>query len=825
MVSDKAVKLSKYTSAFDNWAIEKKWLPLKTYHIDIPICHADQEVFHFTDHARKAWEQIAVQQGKAFVRACPEEPRHGVLESVAVFSEGECVEAVNRIGRKMIEVGELQGAMIVQPFIPAHASAVYAPDKYILIGRDHDGITAGKDGLRIALPIKESEWVNNIFTTLGIDKEKIELEFVSRLRNVDDDMSNIMDAMHTKHQSSMDNYITQLRGCEQHVELSTPPDGVDTNGSVPNGVVGVTEIFRIEKLEDIEQMEEWVNAGVAEGGVVSHPDGTLLSHAAAHCRAHSVPYIVSSVEIGDTWTEVSSGWVTKELGFEPQPYDPSAYQKEFVEGLSVGLYNWTRMYGWLSNHFHQFVSKPMINPAETAFLGGVFVGWLVNATLAVSLGEMRNARGHRRGNHPAIFGGLGALFKGKWVAQGIADLNFIEQSPPATRSSYFYTMENTPLTMESMHHTLSWLVKMYESNWSGSYGGMPYANSTRNALELLECARKYVSSGTKDDFFKVIDKANATENNMHNCGFFFNKFMLKVSLDMGTDADGCPSDLDYLFMPYYAAYAATTKRGMKPKNLHDISETMQYLSKHGVTYWRKNPVYIDKNAPQILKDSIKSMIDEERGNLLHSGGGAITNPSNMKFIMCGHEKCSVCYQHNTFLEQNAEQHRRVLIKRVLGKECLSFIDSGVQYDMYPVNESSGTTDDTIEFLDAVCESISQKEDIEFDVIEQAYTLLDPSLELNEYYSLTLAKFMAKKGPENLVEFVKGKTTEELVDEESILLSDVEHIAGVVQEDSEQMKEIGEWLKEHEEKEVENIVLNGTDLFEEIAEAILGGEEE
>ena len=170
--------------------------------------------------------------------------------------------------------------------------------------------------------------------------------------------------------------------------------------------------------------------------------------------------------------------------------------------------------------------------------------------------------------------------------------------------------------------------------------------------------------------------------------------------------------------------------------------------------------------------------------------------------MCGYDKCSVCQQHNEFLEQNAEEHRKILIRRVLGKECLTFIDSGIQYDMYPVNESSGSKDDAIEFLDAVCDSINEKNDIEFAVIEQAYELLDPSFELNEYYGLTLAKFMAKKGQEGLVEFIKGKTTEELVqEEEAKLIADAPQQLGI-----EQPAFIG-------------------DLLEELAEIITGGEEE
>jgi len=769
MTSQKAQALKDYKSVYDNWAIEQKWEPLQTYQMDMPICHEDHLEAHFSSIAREVWDkyQATTQLDKIplFVRACPEKPRHGVLESVAVHTEDECVEAVKRIGKKMIEVGELQGSIIIQPFIEAHASAVYAPNNYILIGREHDGITAGKDGLRIALPIKSQDWVTNIFSSLKIDPNLIELEFISKLKHVESDMSNIFSALHTKHYSAMDNYITQLRGCVEHIPLTSPPKGIDINGSVPNGSVTVKSIFRITCLDDIADMEEWVNKGVAEGGVVSHPDGTLLSHAAAHCRAHSVPYIVADVQENDTWTEVAGGWVTDEEGIEPQPYDANEYNSSFKEGLTVGLYYWTRMYGWLTNHFHQFVSQPMINPSETAFLGGVYVGWLINATMAVSLGEMRNARNARRGNHPAVFGTLGAVFNGKWVGdagfvRGVKiDDGEVVHTPPQTRSNYFYTMEKTPLNMESMEYTLKWLVNMYTSGWGGSYGGPPYAASTQNALDLLLLVKKYLVDDSKENFYEVIEKANQTENNIHNCGFFFNKFMLKSTLDMGTDPDGCPSTLEHLFMPYYAAFAAVSKRGENPTDLHDNSSVMKYVLKKGPARWRKTPIFVDKDAPSILKDAINTIVAEERGELLHCGGGPNCTPTNHKFISCGHKDCSICKNHTEWLSTQAEHKQKLYFEQVLGRKYIALMDSGASYDLYPAGASVNSIDE--DFLIAVCDTIANKEEPAFEIIEKAFEVLNPSMADYKVYSTTIAKYIAKKGPNEIMKY--AGITDEIID--------------------------------------------------------------
>ena len=100
-----------------------------------------------------------------FVRACPLSPRPGVLESSAVYNKDELRTTIKRIATTMLSIDtatvpmyehgyiDPQGTIIVQPYIHATASAVVAPNNYIIMGRDNDGITAGKDGLRVAIPL------------------------------------------------------------------------------------------------------------------------------------------------------------------------------------------------------------------------------------------------------------------------------------------------------------------------------------------------------------------------------------------------------------------------------------------------------------------------------------------------------------------------------------------------------------------------------------------------------------------------------------------------------------------------------------------------
>ena len=45
--------------------------------------------------------------------------------------------------RDVMRKEDPNGCMILQPFIPATSSMVLAPQMYAVVGKDHDGVTAG----------------------------------------------------------------------------------------------------------------------------------------------------------------------------------------------------------------------------------------------------------------------------------------------------------------------------------------------------------------------------------------------------------------------------------------------------------------------------------------------------------------------------------------------------------------------------------------------------------------------------------------------------------------------------------------------------------
>ena len=730
IASQKAGDYNKYKEVYDAYAIERYWSPLKTFRIDMPKFNSQAHALAMVKEgliknlakteASHVWEHFGGDDDQElFIRVCPLNARPGVLESLPVFDKVQLQNNLIRIMETMFSedtaepalykhgLCEPEGCIIIQPFINAHASAVMAPgvwDKdtgthtqgYIVMGRDNDGITAALDGLKITLPVTgKSAWLRQMWKTLEMDPANYEVEFVSLLRDNthnkpipknDDDA--LFNTMHTGMMLNTANSITQLRGCAGHQPINPPPKGVTVQGFVPQGKVKVTEVFVCEgEMEDYSAaLEERLRQELPKGFVISHPDGNMASHAAAQARSYSTPYIIDRVNVGSTWVEPATGWVVDDPKYKASPYDPVDYINDFKEGLTVGLHHWTRMYVHLGHHFHQFAAAPMSDPKTTAFLGGVYTGWLVNATLAVGLGEMRNAKGQRRSNTPDVFSTLNAIFKGKWVECDGYNIT----APPNVRQHYYYTMEKTPLTMLSMHGVFEWLVRMFRSNWSSSYGGTKYMESIQKGQALLLKAGEFVANPCKDTLLSLIETTNICKNAVHNNGMFFNKFVKQSTMDMSTAADGCEPELSQMFNVYYAARAAVTKRGVRPE-LHDVADTMQYVLSRGNSKWKKNPIMLDEAAPQLLKDSINEMVSRGDAYLLHSGGGEATQAGADKFVPCGHEDCEVCSAHMETLKEVAAQKYEQALNEATAELGLSFVDMGLHFDMWPVQENEGSS--------------------------------------------------------------------------------------------------------------------------------------
>lgn len=667
MTSQKAEALAKYTKAHEAGMMSGYWQPLTTYRInlveDLKLVEAlsstvSNEVMSeklkaiFLDDAlidKQVDDTIQhvdfpAKYRPLFVRACPLTPRPGVLESSPVYSKEELRETIVRIIDKMLSVDTADttaydhglidpfGCIIVQLFINADASAVVAPNSYIMMGDTHDGITAGSATLRLALPHTGDFATRKNLKEISIDPAHIELEFISQKKEGYDNRDDVRNSYAVSHSP----YIVQLRGSSGHTPLVTPPAGVTINGSIPQGKVKVKAVHIVHDSgdEELARLEELLRSDPPKGTVVSHigTGASHLSHHAGQCRKYGVPYIVNEVEVGQSWKEVASGWVTTNMKLKAKPYNPFEFSDAFKQGLNVGLYRFARQHGWLSNHFHQFIGAPLIDPSNTAFFGGVFVGWLVNAGLSVSVGELRHSSGMRSEKHNYMTPLVVASIYGKEAQKQSGDIL------SGNRKHYYTAIEQKPITLDSIIALLKWTSKKYYGGWSNGYGGAKYKKSVDNTLKLAQSIKRYMSKPNEKNMLDVIGEANLCENNIHNTGFFFNKFLSKTALDWGTDATRIDLNPHDFFRVYYSAFDAYQFNEDTDFPSTDVTHILKYVENISEDTLRKSPIFVRKDIPQEMKDIEDAIVHYDRFH----GHGVNANTATDSFIPCGSSQCKKC---------------------------------------------------------------------------------------------------------------------------------------------------------------------------------------
>jgi len=655
--SQKADALEKYSKALDLGLVHDNWRTLKVHRFDLippgePV--TAEAIYDVLERAREFSPMEAREDRPLFIRACPLNPRPGVLESSAAYDDDKRDEIFMRIVNTMLSKEnsatpmydhgyvDPHGSIIVQRYVEANASCVAAPGSYIIMGPDNDGVTAGKAGLKIAIPhtLSDTRTTANLHA-VGIKPENIELEFVSMLNLPNTD--SLDEAVHSSHSISHRHYLVQLRGSSGHAALTPPPSGVTINGIIPSGTIEVKHVHYVhnEGDDELSRMEAALHAGLPDGAVVVHPTGTHLSHHAGQCRKYGVPYIVSdTVQVGSTWVEVAPGWVIDDPSFEPQPYNPYEYLDSFAAGLSTGIFRYARQYGWLSNHFHQFIGGPLMAPDETAYFAGVYVGWVLNSTLAVALGEMRHAPGRKNNLLPSTYPLIDAMYDGAWE----------KGQATGERQHYYIAVEKKPLTIGSITAMLDYLADAYNTGWQGGgYGGKAYGLSCEKTATLSRAIQKFVGSFSEEDLLAVIDAANAAEHNVHNNGYFFNKFMSNSALDWGTDPKKIRMEPSTFFLVYYAATHAWQYRDAGFPGAEDKTELIQYVSKLTPTMLRKEPLFMRSDLPAEL-DAVR---ERTLNKMYYVHSGMYGSPDNDKFIPCGLKGCDTCVQAIEAIEQLA----------------------------------------------------------------------------------------------------------------------------------------------------------------------------
>lgn len=217
--------------------------------------------------------------GRLFVRPCPAQPRHGILESFPITvhsSKGyndthsyvyipeedfaKFSEVINNLRKE-------GGMVAIQPYISAEWSGVLSPDG-LVVGRGTDGVTAGRRSSFV--------WPEKIYKTIPNLPEggPYQLEFVFEKNP----------------------YCVQLRKAD-----SAPLTiGLGTPGFLPENPVSLRGRKQIV-IRGMEQLAELERLPAGAKVMVWHPDGNPLSHAAAWCVQQRFPYCCSEPKAKSGW--------------------------------------------------------------------------------------------------------------------------------------------------------------------------------------------------------------------------------------------------------------------------------------------------------------------------------------------------------------------------------------------------------------------------------------------------------------------------------------------------------------------------------------------
>jgi hypothetical protein len=309
------------------------------------------------------------------------------------------------------------------------------------------------------------------------------------------------------------------------------------------------------------------------------------------------------------------------------------------------------------------------------------------------------------------------------------------------RKHYYMAIEDKPITLDSIIALLKWTSKQYYGGWSGGYGGAKYKKSVDNTLKLAQAIKRYLKKPTEQLMLDVIGEANMCENNIHNTGFFFNKFLSKTALDWGTNA-GCielnPHDF---FRVYYAAYDAYQHRDAVHES-EDVTHIFKYVQNITNDSLLSKPIFLRTDLPQEMRDLEESIVGYNR---FHGQGVYGYLDDNPKFIPCGSAHCTKC-----------KDLQLAQFKRLLPLYKIASVTNGTQALSYPEENTVDEAHSNIMYAgvvilkqmirskgftpstDFICETLKMGDAIEKDYNKMTdYHKVKAQQTFANFYSLTL----------------------------------------------------------------------------------------
>ena len=614
----------------------------------------------------------------AFLRTCPETPRHGVFDSIAVTKE-ILKDTWIELTQSMKE-HDPKGCLILQPFIHATSSAVLAPQQFAAIAAGHDGITAGHSRMLYFALNPTQKYLSNDIEM--VSKNKYVFDETTKTTNYELEFVYQRTEEYEKIMGGGDEpFLTQIRGSPPNPPRGSPftwhankfcpnynvedvneelicPDDTCLKVASIDGSAGTTgrfeakEVWTASGLEEVAWLEENITRELCpDGFVISHPTGSLMSHICAHARQHSIPYVVGEVNVGDRFTEGSPTWLALDPNWDilPQPYNACA--PEYIEAFKAGLLrsqtHWQRQQGWFAHFFHQWAGGMNYNGIEGAYLAGGFVGWMTKGILALSLGEMRYSKGHKKNMTVDIWPTLTAMMgETKWEEVSGT------KHAGTTRQHYYALVEQMNVDTTEIGLALQWCKKQFSTGWGANtnFGGTNWGECASRGATVCKSVNVFLDNPCEDTLNELIGEVNLAKNLEHNGGFLYNKFLSRKAFDYSSlHADEglfshSPVSLAYMFRTYELAAdfldGEINEKNAPPNT--DWITLFNFLKGKGASYFRQNFIAHSLEIPEALRDAAVACGPK----YMH-----FTNKysSGEAYIPCGMTTCELCKENDVLV--------------------------------------------------------------------------------------------------------------------------------------------------------------------------------
>jgi len=350
-------------------ALSLRWIERNVSNHALPTI-----MYRSIDSVREAISLHSPPVFPSFIRTCPRKARHGLIQSLRVDSIEEYLMGMRCLFLQMQHYGETQGAIAIQPFCESVANIVWAPG-VMAIGPGNNGVTAGGKTPVITINAPAPAFYGQAIKDLAIPEAEIEM-VVDRNMRV---------------------WVTQVRQAPGHFSVGPPPVNA-IPGFLHKTPLNLTKsrVIMIRGLGDIDELCAYI-PGPGEDVIVSQPNGSILSHAAAWCRLRGYSYTITDLskhlaafvgDCRDVWLhEPSRGWLlSRDMGATPEATGPiDNFRGSYFRGLEHALQTCNPEVlrsRWVAAIPFEMYATNQIVSRELAALAGVFTGTMVRTIVA-----------------------------------------------------------------------------------------------------------------------------------------------------------------------------------------------------------------------------------------------------------------------------------------------------------------------------------------------------------------------------------------------------------------------------------------------------------